>query len=97
MAHDHQLVFIREFTGEHKVYWCRDCGLIMEIFGEKFAEMLPEWSRDRLLKEDRSKENFVFVSDKISRQDKKLGRGLKELMETSQSPAYLQKLLSKDS
>lgn len=97
MAHDHQLVFIREFTGQHRVYWCRDCGLIMEVFGDKYAEMLPEWSRERLFKEDRSKEKFMYVKDKIPKQEVRLGRGLKDLLSSSKPPAHLQRLLSKDS
>lgn len=96
MSHDHQLVLIREFSGDHKVYWCRECGLIMEMFGDKFAEMLPEWSHDRLLKEDRSKEKFLHAEYKLPRRDKRLGKGLRDLSLVVKAPAYLQKFLSKE-
>lgn len=96
MAHEHQLVLIREFTGEHRVYWCRECGLIMELFGERFAEMLPEWSQDRLLKEDRTMEKYTFVKENIPKQKRRLGRGLKDLMST-QPPSHLNKLLTNGS
>lgn len=90
MSHNHQLVFVREFLGDHKVYWCRECGLIMEVFGDNFAEMIPEWSRERLLKEDRDKEKFLFVKDK-RKQSRRLGKGLKDLTHTAQTSDYLKK------
>jgi len=66
----------------------------MELFGEKFAEMVPEWSKDRLLVEDRSKEKYKFMSDRqITKHDKRLGRGLKDIQ--SSSPSFLSKLFSK--
>ncbi len=95
MSHNHSLIFVREFTDNHKVYWCRECGLIMESFGDTFAEMLPEWSRNRLLKEDRGKESYTFVKEKMPKQDKRLGKGLKDLLATSRPPTHLQKLLPK--
>ncbi len=95
MAHEHKLVFIREFTGEHKVYWCRECGLIVEFFGERFAEMLPEWSQDRLLQEDRTMEKYAFVKEKIPKQKRRLGRSLKDLM--AQPSPNFNKLLTNGS
>ncbi|MCK5616069.1 hypothetical protein KAR91_80140 [Candidatus Pacearchaeota archaeon] len=65
----------------------------MELFGEKFAELIPEWSKDRLLGEDRSTEKFTFVRDRMIKHDKRLGRGLKDIK--SLPPSSLKKLLLK--
>jgi hypothetical protein len=65
----------------------------MELFGEKFAEMVPEWSKERLLGEDRSKEKFTYVKDRIAKQDKRLGRGLRDIKTLPSS--FLNRLLSK--
>ena len=81
MSHEHKLILIREFTGQHNVYWCRECGMIMEKFVERFAELLPEWSMDRLLKEDRKQEKYKFlhVKPEIMRKQS-LGRRLKDIV-----------------
>jgi ABC-type thiamine transport system substrate-binding protein len=93
MAHKHELVFIREPTEEYKIYWCRECGLIMERFGSRFAEMLPAWSRDRLLSEDRSKETFMYVTEKVEKQERRLGKSLKDLMSSATESHKMKEIL----
>jgi len=86
--HEHQLVFIKEFTGEHKVYWCRECGLIMEFFSMMTAHMIPEWSKERLSENDRKEiGKYKFVQEKPHKTENRLGRGLKDI-----KPSYPTKL-----
>ena len=64
----------------------------MEIFNSgKFANMIPKWSKDRLLEQDRSKEKYIFIKEKLPQTEKRLGRGLKDIM--SSRPSYLENLL----
>lgn len=78
--HEHKLVYIKEFTGNHRIYWCRDCGLIMEFFSEFTAFMIPEWSKEKLSKEDREKfGKYSFVKEKLNRSEQRLGKGLKDM------------------
>ena len=80
MPHEHQLVLIRDPLENYAIYWCRDCGLIFEKFELGTYEMLPTWSKERLLKEGRDKEKFVIVQRGIGQaHEKRLGRGLKDI------------------
>ena len=93
--HEHRLILIREFSGQHNVRWCYECGLVFESFGgETFAEIVPQWSEERLLKEDRSKEKYSYASErelKTNRSQKRLGRGLKDIIK--QQPSFSNQLL----
>lgn len=91
--HTHKLIFIRSFLGDHKIYWCRECGLIAEMFGSNMGEMIPEWSRSKLEEEDRSKEKFQFTVEKIIKRERKLGRGIKDLLSTTKASSHLSKIL----
>jgi hypothetical protein len=82
--HKHQLVLIRDPMECYKIYWCRDCGLIFEKFALGIYEMLPEWSRERLLKEDRNQETYTVVQHGIiPPNNRRLGRSLKDIQSPS--------------
>ena len=73
MPHEHKLVPLRVIQEDYTIYWCRDCGLVCEIIDGKMYEMIPEFSREILLSEDRSKEKFIFIRDRNVKQDRRLG------------------------
>jgi hypothetical protein len=80
MPHEHQLVLIRDPMDEYQIYWCRDCGLIFEKFVTGAYEMLPTWSRERLLKEDRRKERFTIVQRGLGKShEQRLGKSLRDI------------------
>ena len=84
MPHKHELVLIRDPMEQYKIYWCRECGLIFEQFEMGIYEMLPSWSQERLLSEDRSKEKYAVVQRGITTpiREKRLGKGLKDMKST---------------
>ena len=94
--HTHKLVLIREFTGSHRLYWCRDCGLIMEFFSMMTAHMIPEWSKKRLFEEDHKKLNkYTFVKEKpVPKSEKRLGKGLLDMK--TKEPSLIAKLLNNE-
>jgi hypothetical protein len=81
-GHIHKLVPVREALGQHRIYWCRECGLVCERFGGgRVAEMVPEWSSERLFKTDRKLERYKFLPVKPEpRPENRLGRGLKDIV-----------------
>lgn len=76
--HTHKVVLLKEATGDHEIRWCRECGMVFEILGGKIYEMVPSWSLDKLLKSDRSKEQFKVMGDK-PRSSIRLGKGLNDI------------------
>jgi hypothetical protein len=86
-SHVHILVPIREALGQHKIYWCRECGLVCERFGSsQVAEMVPEWSSERLFKVDRKLERYKFLPMKPEpRSENRLGKGLKDIVSSKSS------------
>jgi len=81
MSHIHILVPIREALGNHRIYWCQECGLICEKFGGgQVAEIIPNWSKERLLINDRKLEKYKFLPLKPETlSENRLGRKLKEI------------------
>ena len=64
-VHEHQLVllgYLDEGWGTRPVRWCLDCGLVLEEFGERYAEMVPSWSREKLEASERRREIFRHVA-----------------------------------
>jgi len=64
----------------------------MEDFGQTFAEMIPEWSKDKLTTLDRKQEKYTYVSDQTIKRENRLGRSLKDI-QSSLPPTNLAKLL----
>lgn len=98
--HEHKLVPIRMPTHDYKIAWCRECGIMVEFFGESFAELVPEWSLGRLLDEDRKKEKYTIVSERVKKHNlpkKVLGRSLKDLLSSSAPSPALERMLSEKS
>jgi len=65
----------------------------MEMFGSNIGEMLPEWSRNRLEMEDRSKEKFKFAIEKATNKERRLGKSVKDLISTTKASQHLSKIL----
>jgi hypothetical protein len=81
-GHVHQLVPIKIPQDDYTVYWCRDCGLICERINGKIYEMVPAWSKKRLLNEDRKTEQYRFLpikQEKPHKTTRSLGKGLKDI------------------
>lgn len=67
----------------------------MEHFTQMVAEMVPEWSEPRLLKEDRSTEKFTYVNEKsVKPTNRRLGKGLNDILRNNRADSsnYLNKL-----
>ena len=78
--HVHQLVFVGQIRGEYggsyDLRWCRDCGTIIEDFGNGTAmEMTPGDVQKNL--------PFEIVSGVARRSRKALGRGLRDIPKLS--------------
>lgn len=83
--HEHRLVLVEDADFGFSVRWCLDCGLLFKYLdGNRYAEMVPEWSRERLEQMERAKEVYKYVTTQPLRPKKRLGRTLKELIDTSQ-------------
>jgi len=92
MPHEHKLVPLKVLYDDYIIYWCRLCGLVCEKINGKIYEMIPEYSKDRLLKEDRKTEKYKFLPIKPETKflGSRLGKSLKEIQ--SPAPKFLQRL-----
>jgi len=91
--HEHRMVllgYLDEGYGPRPVRWCLDCGVAIEEFGEgRYAELVPEWSKEKLEAMDRAKEIYRHVTSMplsaVRRKKKRLGRSLKDLIAQEQN------------
>ena len=95
--HKHQLARIRVISEDYKILWCVDCGLICEFMSTGVAEMVPEWSRERLLNEGGEENKFEYelvkdFDDLVPTSKRRLGKGLKDIK--SSPPNFLKNLLT---
>ena len=80
MSHTHKLILVRDPYENYTMHWCRECGLLFEKFESGTYELLPEWSKERLLKEGRTTEKFVIVPHETIRvNENRLGKSLKDI------------------
>ena len=94
--HEHQFIFLREFTGDHRIYWCRECGTVMESFSQMKAHMIPEWSENRLSIEDRREiRKFKIVGEAKPKIKNRLGKSLKDMKNTHTNKSQLFKILER--
>lgn len=95
-SHKHHLVLLGrlqgELGGDYPVYWCRDCGVVWEVYGKSYAELVPEYR-----KEVAGSDNFEFVRNRPNTVRRKssgsvLGRGLIEINASTTKGTKLQEL-----
>lgn len=88
--HEHAAVFVGriegEYGGSYPLYWCRDCGTLIEIFSSSRAVMSPTmWEAQvKNAKTRFTSEKLPAKKGKSRKAGRALGRGLIEIS-TSQS------------
>ena len=84
--HTHQLVYVGQLEGAYgatyPLRWCATCGALYEGLDAGMAELLPEWTRDRVIGADwewsaKTRNDYGRTPARAKRQA--LGRGLLEI------------------